>query len=118
MRPRAPSSAVFETTLSSGGSDRNSFGSLQGAIGSAHVSSIGVGARMPSLYDAYAVKRAVGLKLSPTDGLNRVNVAAPFSCGSSPVRSSISTCARFQRPATESVQRSLNDMVSLAKMPV
>ena len=37
------------TTIASGGSARNWLGSLQGAVGSAHVSSMGVGARMPSL---------------------------------------------------------------------
>ena len=40
---------VFATTLDSGGSARNALGSLQGASGSAHVSSMAVGARMPSL---------------------------------------------------------------------
>ncbi len=49
IRPRAPTSAVRETTRSSGGSARKLFGSLQGAVGSAQVSSIGVGTRRPSL---------------------------------------------------------------------
>ena len=47
--PRAPSSAVRDTTAASAGSARKSLGSLQGAAGSAQVSSMAVGARMPSL---------------------------------------------------------------------
>ena len=48
-RPRAPPSTVRDTTCLRGGSLRNTFGSLHGAAASAQVSSIAVGARMPSL---------------------------------------------------------------------
>jgi len=46
---RSPSSTVRETTFFSAGSARKMFGSRHGAAGSAHVSSTGVGARIPSL---------------------------------------------------------------------
>ena len=47
--PRSPASKVLVTTWSSGGSPAIAFGSLQGWSGSAHPSSIDVGARLPSL---------------------------------------------------------------------
>ena len=49
VSPRSPASMVLVTTCSIGGSPAIAFGSLQGRSGSAHPSSIDVGARLPSL---------------------------------------------------------------------
>jgi hypothetical protein len=69
--PRAPSSQVRATTGLSGGSARKALGSLHGAVGSAHVSSAGVGARNPSLYDPNNVRRSSAFRVRPAAGLNR-----------------------------------------------
>src|SRR3954465_2634952 len=87
QRPRAPISEVLATTLLSGGSARKLFGSRPGAAGSAQGNSIGVGARMPSLYEIYVLVAGFGLKFRPAAGLKRVNVWSPFKAGSSPVLS-------------------------------
>src|SRR5438477_13138892 len=85
--PRAPASTVLDTTCRSGGSLKKTFGSLHGAAASAQVSSIGEGARMPSLYEAYAVSVGDGLKLIPSPGLNREKRLVLSSPGASPLRS-------------------------------
>jgi hypothetical protein len=40
-------------------------------VGSAHVSSAGVGARNPSLYDPNNVRRSSAFRVRPAAGLNR-----------------------------------------------
>src|SRR5258708_35003972 len=102
-RPRAPASIVLDTTRRSGGSLRNTFGSLHGAAASAQVSSIGEGARIPSLYDAYVVSIADGLKLIPTAGLKREKPLVLSSPGCTPLRSATSIRARLKRPESVSV---------------
>src|SRR5438477_5024292 len=93
--PRAPASIVCDTTFLSGGSAMNTLGSLHGAPASAHVSSTGEGARMPSLFETYAVNPADGLKLTPSAGEKRAKTCSPLSPGFWPPRSSIRTRARL-----------------------
>jgi len=92
-RPRAPTSIVDATTLASGGSARNSFGSLHGACGSAHVNSIAVGARMPWLKAAYAVSAGVGFRLMPSAGLSLEKRWLPDTSALLPLRSSMTARA-------------------------
>src|SRR5262245_53099012 len=78
-RPRMPLSSVLVTTCSRGGSPVIAFGSLHGAPGSAHPSSIEVGARLPSLYPAYTLVDAEALKVRPMAGLSRSKACWPSS---------------------------------------
>ena len=47
--PRAPISIARDTTCSNGGSERKAFGTRQGSVGSAQLSSAAVGERLDSL---------------------------------------------------------------------
>src|SRR5258706_1102555 len=116
-RPRAPASIVLDTTWRSGGSLRNTFGSLHGAAASAQVSSIGEGARIPSLYEAYVVSVAEGLKLIPRAGLKREKSLVLSNPGWVPLRSATSMRAWLKRPESVSVHAGLSARVSATNTP-
>ncbi len=93
QRWRTPASMVVAITALSGGSATKMFGSEQGASGSAHVSSIAVGTRMPWLQFAYSDVAGTGANVTPSAGLVRAKRCEPASSGANPLRSSMRTRA-------------------------
>src|SRR2546422_4069896 len=86
-RRRTPVPTVRVVTALSAGSARNWFGSEQGAVASAQVSSAGAGTRMPWVREANQVSAGRGFQFTPSAGLNRRKECSPSSAGRRPERS-------------------------------
>ena len=67
--PRAPNSYVVARTGCSGGSATKMFGSVQGAFGSAHVSSTGEGTRIPWLTPPKTLSARPSTQVRPGRGI-------------------------------------------------